>query len=260
MKLIDLHAHLDFKDYDADRAEVIKRTREAECGVINVGVDLETSKAVVKLAEENELMWATVGAHPQDAGELSENDWQELEKLAAHDKVVAIGECGLDYFRLSEQAGDSMAQQKEKQRQVFEKQIELAVRLDKPLMLHVREAYDDVLEILKRFPLARGNAHCFTGNWEQAKRFLDLGFSLSFTGIITFARDYNEVVARVPLDKIMAETDAPLLAPVPYRGKRNEPLYVAEVVKKIAEIKGLPLSEASAILLRNAIAFIGDLC
>jgi TatD DNase family protein len=260
MKLIDIHAHLDFKDYDADRAEVIKQTREAECGVVNVGVDLVTSNAVIKLAEENELMWATVGAHPQDAGEMSEDNWQELEKLAAHDKVVAIGECGLDYFRLTEKAGNSIAEQKEKQKAIFEKQIELAVRLDKPLMLHVRDAYDDVLETLKRFPAARGNAHCFTGNVEQAKHFLDLGFTISLTGIITFTHDYDEMVRFVPLDKLMAETDSPLLAPVPYRGKRNEPLYVSEVVKRIAEIKSLPLEEVQAAVLRNAIAFIGDLC
>lgn len=260
MKLIDIHAHLDFKDYDADRAEVIKRTREAECGVINVGVDLETSKAVVKLAEENEMMWATVGLHPQDAGALSESEWQELEKLAAHDKVVAIGECGLDYFRLTEKAGNSIAEQQEKQKAIFEKQIELAIRLDKPLMLHVREAYEDVLEILKRSPLSRGNAHFFAGNVEQAKQFLELGFTLSFTGVITFARDYDEVIKLVPLDKLMAETDSPFVAPVPYRGKRNEPLYVSEVVKRVAEIKDLPLPEVSQALLKNAIAFIGDLC
>jgi len=253
MNLIDIHAHLDFKDYDADRAEVIKRTQEAECGVINVGVDLETNKAVIKLAEENDLMWATVGAHPQNAAELSGADWQELTKLAAHDKVVAIGECGLDYFCLDENVqGPALNQVKEKQRKIFEKQIELAVQLDKPLMLHIREAYDDVLEILKRFPAARGNAHFFAGNWEQTQKFLGLGFTLSFTGVITFARNYDEVIKSVPLDKIMAETDSPFVAPIPYRGQRNEPLYVAEVVKKIAEIKGLRPEVVTDQLLKNA--------
>jgi TatD DNase family protein len=270
MNLIDIHAHLDFKDYDADRAAVIQRTREAECGVINVGVDLATSKAVIKLAEENDLMWATVGFHPIDCqgdaltmgGVVEfENDWRELEKLAAHDKVVAIGECGLDYYRLERNIkSQTLDKIKERQIEIFEKQIELAVRLDKPLMLHVRDAYNEVWEILKRFSMVRGNVHCFTGDWEQAQKFLDLGLTLSFTGIITFANQYDEVLARVPLDKIMAETDSPLLAPAPYRGQRNEPLYVAEVVKKIAEIKDLPLPEVAAALLNNAIAFIGDLC
>jgi len=249
MKLVDIHAHLYFKDYDADRAEVIKRTREAECGVINVGVDLETSKVVIKLAEENDLMWATVGAHPQDAGELSEADWQELAKLVAHDKVVAIGECGLDYFK---RGGQITEAEKESQKKMFEKQIELAVQLDKPLMLHVRDAYDDVLEILRCYSAARGNAHFFAGNWEQAKQFLGLGFTLSFTGVITFARNYDEVIKNMPLDKIMAETDSPFVAPIPHRGQRNEPLYVSEVVKKIAEIKNLSPEIVLGQLLKNA--------
>jgi TatD DNase family protein len=255
MKLLDIHAHLDFKDYDADRAEVIKRTREAECGVVNVGVDLATSQAVVKLAEENDLMWATVGFHPTE--EAPEGDWDAFAELAAHDKVVAIGECGLDYFRLDETLGHPVSKLKEKQQEMFEKQIELAVQLEKPLMLHVRNAYEDVLAILKRFPAARGNAHCFTGNIEQVKKFLDLGFTISITGIITFTHDYDEMVRFVPLDKLMAETDSPLLAPVPYRGKRNEPLYVAQVVERIAAIRGEPLPEVAAALLANAIAFVG---
>lgn len=267
MKLCDIHAHLDFKDYDADRAEVIRRTREADCGVINVGVDLETSRAVIKLAEENDLMWATVGIHPTDhqgSSLMEEKIWQELEKLAAHDKVVAIGECGLDYFRLDENVGSSTSHIshaiKERQKEIFERQIELAVKVGKPLMIHCRDAYDDVLEILKHYPSVRGNVHCFTGNLEQAKLFLDLGFTLSFTGVITFARDYDEVIRFVPLDKLLVETDSPLLTPTPYRGRRNEPLYVAEVIKKIAEIKGLPVEEIRSALVNNAIAFIGGLC
>lgn len=273
MKLIDIHAHLDFKDYDADRAEVIRRAREAECGVINVGVDLETSKAVIKLAEENELMWATVGLHPTDADEqgstlLTDELWQELEKLAGHEKVVAIGECGLDYFKRG--GGSLEVGMKEKQKEIFEKQIGIALKVDKPLMIHCRDArpteqsfgraYDELLGVLKLHASSsklRANIHFFAGNLEQAKQFLDLGFTLSFTGVITFTHDYDEVVKFAPLDKILAETDSPFVAPVPYRGKRNEPLYVAEVVKKIAEIKGLPLEEVQAAVLRNAIAFIG---
>lgn len=259
MKLFDIHAHLDFKDYDADRAEVIRRTRQAECGVINVGVDLATSRAVIKLAEENDLMWATVGIHPTEyQGFPSVENWAELEKLATHDKVVAIGECGLE-----KRGGRVEGEAWRKQIETFERQIEIAKKINKPLMIHCREAYSEVLGILKlhasNFNL-RANIHCFTGNWEQAKKFLDPGFTISFTGIITFTQQYDEVVKMIPLEKIMAETDSPFLAPVPYRGQRNEPLYVAEVVKKIAEIKGLPFEEAEQKLLNNALAFARRLC
>jgi TatD DNase family protein len=169
--------------------------------------------------------------------------------LLKHPKVVGIGECGLDYYRLS---ADSAAKQKE----AFIAQIDLANEAEKPLMLHIREAYGDALDILKTHanPPAggQGNAHFFAGTIEEARRFLDLGFTLSFTGAITFAKQYAELVEYVPLDMIQAETDCPFVAPVPYRGKRNEPAYVTEVVKKIAEIKKLPLEEVEKTLVENA--------
>lgn len=252
MKLIDIHAHLNFPDYDTDREQVIERTVEAGCGVVNVGTNIQTSREVVELTKYPNF-WATVGVHPHEAGGAV--DWGELERLARHERVVAIGECGLDYFRL---VGDE-AMVKKSQRELFEKQIDLALKVNKPLMLHVREAYDEVLAILKHFPGARGNAHFFAGSLSQAGKFLDLGFTLSFTGVITFVPDYNELVRFMPLDRLLAETDAPFVAPIPHRGKRNEPLYVAEVMRAVAVIKGLELAEVERQVLATAVARLGTI-
>ncbi|OHA57661.1 MAG: hypothetical protein A2114_01865 [Candidatus Vogelbacteria bacterium GWA1_51_14] len=242
MHLIDIHAHLNFPEYDGDRGEVIKRIREAEIGVINVGTDLKTSREVIKLAEENDNLWATVGIHPHGCqGDTLTVDWGELDKLARQPKVVAIGECGLDYFRLK----DNDEAIKQKQRELFVKQIELAQKVGKPLMLHIRETYDEVLEILEKYPAVRAHAHFFAGNSEQLQKFLTRGDTVSFTGVITFTHDYDELIKQVPLDRLMAETDSPYVAPVPNRGRRNEPLYVREVVARLAELKGI-LPEALA--------------
>lgn len=240
---VDIHAHLQFRLFDVDREEVIKRTLEGGAGVINIGVDLEDSKKAIALAEAHEGFWATVGLHPTDTPNEDFN-YDEFKKLAQHPKVVAIGECGLDYYRV-EGIGDR-EKVVEKQKEVFIKHIELAIEVGKPLMLHLRSAYEDAIEILKMYPAARGNAHFFAGTWEQAKQLFDMGYTISFDGPITFARDYDEIIKNSPLDMLMAETDAPFAAPVPYRGKRNEPLYVREVIKKIAELKGLPYDEVAA--------------
>jgi len=252
MNLIDIHAHLNFSDYDADRAAVIARTVAAECGVINVGTDLATSRAVVKLAEENDLMWATVGVHPHDAeGEIN---WPELEKLAAHKKVVAIGECGLEINPKHEAPNPK---QIEKQKEIFAKQIELALAVQKPLMIHCRGAYLELLDFLvSDFDIRNSdlvaNLHFFAGTVAQAKQFLDLGWTLSFTGVITFANSYDEVIKFAPLDRIMAETDAPFVSPAPHRGRRNEPLFVAEVIKRLAELKGVSSEQMAAQSLATA--------
>ncbi|KKP72912.1 MAG: Hydrolase, TatD family [Candidatus Nomurabacteria bacterium GW2011_GWB1_35_20] len=168
-------------------------------------------------------------------------------------KVLAIGECGLDYFHM--EAGSI-----EKQKKAFIEQIELANEINKPLMLHIRnnpkdkkiDAYVDVLEILKKYSKVKGNVHFFAGSIENAKDFLNYGFTLSFTGVITFTHDYDEIIKNTPLDMIMSETDSPYVAPVPYRGKRNEPSYVKEVVKKIALIKNLPEEEITKAIIANA--------
>ena len=239
MKYIEIHCHLDFPDYGEEIAGVLARMKEGEVGAITIGPDLESAKRAVKIAEENENIWACIGVIPSD-NDTEIFDEKEFEKLVIHPKVVAIGECGLDFFRTKP---ESLVKEKERQERLFKQQIEFALKYDKPLMLHCRNTYDDVLDILESYKKVEGgeklsgNAHFFAGTVEQAKRFLDLGFTCSFTGVITFANNYDEVVRSLPLESIMSETDSPFVAPVPHRGKRNEPTYVVEVVKKLAEIR-----------------------
>jgi len=276
---IDIHSHLNFAAFDADRDAVAKRAIEGGTAFITVGTQLDTSRAAVALAERYpEGAYAIVGLHPihtsasfhdekeSGGGDLPGRDGHVKEfasrgetfdldayrELLKHPKVVGIGECGLDYYRLSE---DSRARQKE----AFLGQIALAEEFKKPLMLHVREAYGDALDIIKDHPTVKGNAHFFAGTLAEAQRFLDLGFTLSFTGVITFAKQYEELVRFTPLDMIQAETDCPFVAPVPHRGKRNEPAYVSEVVAAIARIKGLKLEEAEEALLANVRRLFGIL-
>jgi TatD DNase family protein len=256
MEYIDIHCHLDFPDYDADRREVLARMKEGGVGAITIGADLESSKRAVEIAEVNENIWACVGVHPEaaeknsfrsyDAMHISLQEFSQLlEELIRNPKVVGIGECGLDYFRLED------VEQKVYQKSLFESQIQFALKHDKPLMLHIRDAYDDALDILKTYPGVMGNVHFFAGDTEIAKKILDLGFTMSFTGVITFTHDYDEVVRYIPLNSIMSETDAPFVAPVPYRGKRNESVYVIEVVKKMAEIRGEDLNILNSAILQN---------
>ena len=255
LKYIDAHTHVNFSEFATDREEVIKRASEVGVGMINVGTDLETSRQVVWLAERYPNMWAIVGIHPNHNEVVpTAEEWQELKTLAQNKKTVAIGECGLDYFRLSTDPSTALGA-KANQKALFQKQIALAREVGKPLMLHVRpsagtqDAYEDVLGMLG--PQDRGDVHFFAGSWETAKQFLDLGFYLSFTGVLTFTHDYDEVVKNTPLDRLLIETDAPYAAPVPYRGKRNEPAYVVEITKVIARIKGLEEEVVREAVLAN---------
>lgn len=279
LKFFDIHAHLHFPDYKEDRDKVIKRALESSVWIINIGTDKKTSEEVVFLSEKyKEGVYASIGLHPihtdnsccdttsssyhscEDDNSVCENefDYKFYKKLAEHPKVLAIGECGLDFFHLEEES-------KQKQVEIFEKQIQLALDVNKPLMLHIRNAYKEVLEILNtKYKIhnsnLRGNVHFFAGDLETAKKFLNLGFSLSFTGVITYPKgknnpDYDEVIKYTPIDMIMAETDAPYVAPVPYRGKRNESLYVIEVIKRIAEIKKMPFEKTAEILFENSRKF-----
>ncbi len=248
MKFIDIHSHIDFKDFDNDREEVLKRMKESEVTTIVVGVDLETSKKCLDIALANESIFACIGAHPVDNKTFIFNEG-DFEEMVRSSKVVAIGECGLDYFRLKE----NIELEKERQKKEFIKQIEFAIKYDKSLMIHIREAYEDAYVILKNYEgKVRGNLHFFAGSLDWAKKFIELGFTVSFTGVITFARDYDEVIKNIPLDKMHAETDSPFVAPIPYRGKRNEPIYVIEVVKKIAEIRDEDFEKVRIQLLENA--------
>jgi len=251
---IDIHSHLSFEDYQNDFDAVLDRMKSNNVATICVGSDYESSKDSVKIAEENKNIFACIGLHPGD-NKSETFDEKKYEELVKNSKVVAIGECGLDYFRID---GD-IETEKTRQKKEFIKQIEFAIKFNKPLMLHIRDAYEDAYEILKKYDLpaqaggkVKGNMHFFAGSLEWAKKFIDLGFTISFTGVITFARQYDEVIKNIPLDKLHAETDAPFVAPIPYRGKRNEPTYVIEVVKKIAEIRGENLETVRLQLLENA--------
>lgn len=252
---IDTHCHLDFEGFNKDRDEVIKRARDVGVEkIINVGCDLEQSKNSISLAEKYEFIYVSVGFHPQEANGVDDQTFSELEKLAGHPKVVAIGECGLEYYGIRNQELGI----REKQKNIFKKQIELAIGLNKPLIIHCRDAYDDIINILNSYFLIHnsklnGVIHFFSGGLEHAKQLLDLGFFISFTGLITFVLDYDKVIQSIPLDKILIETDTPFVAPIPYRGKRNEPAYVVETAKKIAEIKNISFNEVAEQTSKNAL-------
>ncbi|MFZ5390754.1 MAG: TatD family hydrolase [Patescibacteria group bacterium] len=275
--MIDTHCHLNFRAFKDDLSEVVSRANQAGVNkIINVGSQWDTSLRAVQMTGDNSNFYAAIGLHPihlyEQAVDEEEDhfvtraevfDKQKYFDLAkSFPKVVAIGECGLDYFHCPKNV--SLEEVKSKQTDLFKQQLELAYELNLPIIIHCREAYDDLLNILDKAKddgcLPRGVAHCFLGNRIQAARFLQLGYSLSFTGIITFknvAPELLAVVRDLPLNKIMVETDAPYLAPTPYRGKRNEPAYVIEVGKKVGEIRGLSLDEVDKITTDNAGSLFG---
>ena len=259
LKYIDIHSHLGFEDYGADKKEVIQRMKETEVGTIAIGADLESSKEAVKVATENEDIWACIGLHPNHnlAEIFAEKNYEELVR---NSKVVAIGECGLEYYKLE---GD-IEKIKAKQKEDFINQIKFALKYDKALMLHIRDgevrggAFNDAYEILNKIKQERGlssfrgDVHFFTGKLEMAQKFIDLGFTISFVGLITYVQDFDKIIKAVPLTSLQAETDAPYVAPVPHRGERNLPSYVIEVYKKIAEIRGEDPEIVRLQLLENA--------
>ncbi|MEK7514707.1 MAG: TatD family hydrolase [Patescibacteria group bacterium] len=249
---VDVHAHIHSKEFDTDRADVLSRMKKSGTWAITVGTDLESSRQAVALAQSTEGVFATIGQHPADnRSELFDSASYEL--LTKSLKVVGIGECGLDFFRTPD-----TAEEKKRQSDLFEQQIEFAVRHDKPLMIHCRNAYEEVLSILhssqKKFgDKVRGNVHFFAGDVSVARKFLNMGFTLSFTGVLTFTIDYDEVVSFVPLTSILSETDCPFVAPVPFRGKRNEPSFVSFTVERIVQIKKLSVGRVKETLVSNAI-------
>lgn len=253
-KYFDTHAHLDMKDYDGDREELIKKLQEENIGVVTIGVDKKSSFEAVALANKYENVFATVGFHPKDAkDEFNQEDYSEL---MINSKVVAVGECGLEFFKLNpDEKGE-----KERQIKLFEKQIDFAIKYNKPIVVHCRDAHAEVIEILKVKKnevgdKLRGVIHFFSGGIEEAKQYLDLGFYMSFGGVLTFTSTYNDVLKFIPIERILSETDAPFVAPVPYRGQRNEPIFVKEVLKRIAEIKDLNLEETKKKLIENTLLF-----
>lgn len=254
MKIIDTHSHFNLHQFKDDLPESIARMVEAAVGTICVGIDLPTSDHAMRLAQEHASIWACVGQHPTEWEK--EFDETEFRALVQEPRVVAVGECGIDYYREKDRSG------KEQQKELFLKQIRLAHEANLPLMLHIRpqegtmDAYEDALTLLEEYKNQwtemRGTAHFFVGTQEIAQRFLDLGFYISFSGVITFVKEYEALVAFVPLERILPETDAPFATPAPFRGTRNQPEYVREVVKKIAEIKELSEKDAQEQLLENA--------
>ena len=261
-KYFDIHSHLNFKDYQSDLDDVINRLKETETHTIVVGTDFESSAKGVDLAGRHPEIYACIGVHPTDKSESFEVD--KFESLVQNPKVVAIGECGLDFYHAKKDVDY------ERQKKLFLDQVDFALAHNKPIMTHARparttdivqsggDAYEEILAILEpmKADKLRGNVHFFAGDMAIAERFFKLGFTVSFTGVITFTHDYDEVIKSAPLDMIMSETDAPYVAPAPYRGKRNEPSYVSEVVKKIAEIRGEDKELVRAALVNNALSMI----
>ncbi len=250
--LFDVHAHYDDEKFNDDRDALLETMPKGGVGhIINVGCDIESSEKSIELAEKYPFMYAAVGFHPSDVEKMKDSDFDTLEKMAGLEKVVAIGEIGLEYHYTKETA--------EIQKRRFFEQIELAKAVNLPFQVHDREATGDCLEILRSAKMGdrRGMMHCFSGSKETAREILKLGMKISVGGTLTFKNNVKtvEVVKYVPLEEIMLETDAPYLAPVPYRGKRNSSLYMIETARKIAEIKGLDLDEVIAVTEKTAMEF-----
>lgn len=251
--MIDTHAHIYYKDYETDFEDMLQNA--ANCGVdkiIVVGTDIESSKKSVELSIKYQNIYAAVGIHPNDAVNFDENCIGELTSLfSLSDKVIAIGEIGLDFYR------DKSP--KDKQQEVFEKLLALAEKLQKPVIIHDRDAHDQILSTLKKFPAVKGVLHCFSGDINLAKEVILLGYYISVTGNITYRSNtlLQDVVKAISIDKILIETDSPYLSPIPYRGKRNEPAFVKEVALKIAEIKNLSFEDVDRITTKNASDLFG---
>ncbi len=264
----DSHTHIQFAAYDKDRDEVIQKTLRESVGFVNVGTNRKTSEEAVGLSEkyESEPIYASVGLHPvhtyesgyhdeheSEAGEETEEfDYDFYRQLTLKDKVVSVGECGLDYFRLEGNAGEI----KEKQIKAFEEQIKLAREIKKPLMIHCRDAFDDLIEVLARnfglpAPERPGIVHFFSGTKEHAEKLLKMGFYFTFGGVVTLTRDYDELVEMIPEDRLLLETDAPYVSPRSHRGKRNEPVYIKETYERVSKLKGVPIEKLKKLILEN---------
>lgn len=262
-RFIDVHCHPNLGVLKKEQDAVVAQMKDESVLGIVVGVDYESSAAAVTLAKDHEHLFATVGLHPNDTPHEA-FDANAFAELLSEKKVVAVGECGLDYFRIE---GDE-AQEKERQWKVFKEQVQFAMTHNLPLMIHCRpqkgsmDAYEELATYFEKIKSThgdtlRGNMHFFVGNLEVARRFWALGFTTSFTGVITFASEYDDVVREAPLDMILTETDAPYAAPLPHRGKTNKPVYVRHVAERIAALRGISEEEVSEVTLRNAARMFG---
>ena len=252
--LFDTHAHLHFQEFAADLAGVLERARDAGVRfMLTIGTDVADSRAALALAESHPGLYAAAGIHPHDAADADDAALEELERLAAASpKVVAVGEIGLDFYRnLSPH---------ETQKRVFRRQLAMARRLEKPALIHCREAHAETLEILQEEGIGEigGIMHCFSGDAAIARRCLDLGLLISLAGPVTYpnARKLPEVVRLTPADRLVVETDCPFLPPQPYRGKRNEPAYLPITAARVAELKGQPLEELGPLMAENALSLL----
>lgn len=252
MQFIDSHCHVDTADFDEDREAMLSRASEAGVGtliVVSAAGSIEQARETVRFAEDSDKMHATVGVHPHEAGKLNASWWPDLVALAKRPDVVAVGESGLDFYY------DSAP--REAQTEAFIQHIELAKTLGKPLICHIRDAHDEALEILREHAAGHTDVimHCFTGTPLNARKYVELGFYISFSGIVTFkgksAAPVREAVAQVPHDKLLIETDCPYLAPVPMRGKRNEPAFMIETAKEVANQASLDLADLATITVTN---------
>ena len=263
----DTHAHLDFPEFTAELPRVVERAQTAGITrIISIGTDLESSGSAIDLAERFDNVFAVVGWHPNDALEAPADLRQSLLELAKHPKVVAVGETGLDYYRLpSAQAGGTAEDDtrcKRRQAEIFQQQLEVAAESGLNCVIHQRAAFEDTLAMMKPFAgRVRGQFHCFADDATAARRVLEIGSLVSFTGILTFKNGQNirDALAAAPLGSFMLETDCPFLAPMPYRGKRCEPAYVKEIAEVAAQVKGCSLEELSAATCRTAHQFFPKL-
>ena len=238
--LIDSHAHLDMKQFDSDRNQVIDRALSADVRhIITVGIDIRSSRNALNLATHYPALFATTGIHPHNTDSVNKNDLDEIALIAQHERSVAIGEIGLDFYR--------NLSPRETQKQLFEQQLNIAISLDLPVVIHDRDAHEETLTILSSFRRNRltGMIHCFSGDYNLAQAFIDMGYYISIPGTVTFnnASHIQDVARRVPLNRLLLETDAPFLAPTPYRGKRNEPSYIVNTAQKIANLRGISFKD-----------------
>lgn len=245
--MIDTHAHVQDKVFDEDRGGVLQRAFQAGVeSIIVVGYDYLTSEAAVALCEGQTSLYAAVGIHPHDAGAWNETTLSKIEKLAGSKKVVAIGETGLDFFRNKAPKGN--------QYKAFDEQLQLALSLHLPVIIHSREATEDVLTIIQKFPGLNGVIHCYSGSITQAEKFIEAGYYIGICGNVTYpqAKTLKEVTKNIPLERLLLETDAPYLAPQSYRGKRNEPSFLSHTAAEIASLQGLDIEMVKKQTTENA--------
>ena len=262
IKYIDVHSHPHFKDFDEDRDGLFKNMKNLGVATIAVGTDLKTSKEIVELSEKYDFVWVSVGQHPTERKEFNMHEFSKIiENDLTNEKrnVVAIGECGLDYFRIDT---EDIAE-KNRQKELFKEQIKLAVKYSLPLMLHIRssqntnDAHDDAFEILKTYkkenPELHLHMHFFTAEINIARKFIELDATFGVPGVVTFASSVRKMVRELPIERILLESDAPYAAPTPHRGKRNEPVFIIDTLNKIADVKKISFEEAREQILQNSI-------